>query len=171
MHHLRTHPAVAFALAASLLLAPACSNGGDSGDAGDGDGSRSSGPIESIDDLEGRRVGVQSSTTGATYAEENAPDAEIVELDDAEGLAEALEAGDVDAIIQDLPANAGLAAADDGVAVVETFPTDERYGFAVAQGAVLKAELDEALANVRSSGDYDLLYEQYFPTDGAEPGE
>ena len=135
------------------------------------DGGDSSGAITSLSDLAGKRIGVQSSTTGATYATENAPsDAEIVEFDDTDGLFGALESGDIDAILQDLPVNAGRAAEDDSVSVVETYPTDEQYGFAVAKGSDLKAELDEALANVRSSGDYDLLYEKYFPVDGAEPG-
>ena len=34
--------------------------------------------IASIDDLEGKSVGVQQGTTGKTYTEENAPDAQIV---------------------------------------------------------------------------------------------
>ena len=168
---LRKQSVLALALATSLLFASACSSDSDGASDVSTDGGDSSGAITSLSDLAGKRIGVQSSTTGATYATENAPsDAEIVEFDDTDGLFGALESGDIDAILQDLPVNAGRAAEDDSVSVVETYPTDEQYGFAVAKGSDLKAELDEALANVRSSGDYDLLYEKYFPVDGAEPG-
>jgi ABC-type amino acid transport substrate-binding protein len=61
-------------------------------------------------------------------------------------------------------------AEDDSAAVVETFPTDEQYGFAVAQGSDLKAELDGALEAVRDDGTYDALFEKYFPLDGEEAG-
>ena len=172
MTTLRNRSLLAIALATSLLFASACSSDSDGGsDGATGDTGDSSGEITSLADLGGKRIGVQSATTGATYAEENAPDdAEIVEFDDTDGLFGALESGDIDAILQDLPVNAGRVAEDDSVAVVETYPTDEQYGFAVEKGSDLKAELDEALANVRSSGDYDLLYAKYFPVDGEDPG-
>ncbi len=120
--------------------------------------------IDSLEGLAGGRIGVQSGTTGQTYAQENTPDgAEVVEFSDTDGLFGALESGDIGAILQDLPVNAGRVAEDDSVAVVETFPTDEQYGFAVEKGSDLKAELDTALAAVREDGTYDELYAKYFP--------
>ena len=61
--------------------------------------------IASIDDLAGKTVGVQSGTTGETYANENAEGATITSFEDSDGLFAALESGTIDAILQDLPVN------------------------------------------------------------------
>lgn len=123
--------------------------------------------IKGLADLAGKRIGVQTSTTGQTYAEEHKPDgAEVVEFSDTDGMFGALESGDVDAVLQDLPVNAGRVADDDSVEVVETYKTDEQYGFAVEKGSDLKASLDKALKDVRDDGTYDELYAKYFPKAG-----
>ena len=130
------------------------------------------GTVTSLADLAGKRIGVQSDTTGQAYAEENKPEgASVVAFDDTVGLFGALASGDIDAILQDFPVNAYRTIEDDTVVVVETYATDEQYGFAVAKGSELKAELDGALADLRSDGTYDLLFAKYFPEDGnAGPG-
>lgn len=173
MSRTRTHPLLAIPMAAALLLAAAgCGDDDtDSADPGGNGGDDSAAGIESLEDLADGRIGVQSGTTGEAYAEDNLPDgAEVVSFDDTTGLFGALESGDIDAILQDLPVNAGRVAEDDSSAVVETFPTDEQYGFAVAQGSDLKAQLDGALEAVRDDGTYDALFEKYFPLDGEEAG-
>jgi polar amino acid transport system substrate-binding protein len=170
---LRKHPFLSVALAGALLFgAAACGSDDDetTTDTGGGDTTEET-AITGLDDLAGKRIGVQAGTTGKDYAEENAPEgAEIVEFEDTVGLFGALDSGDIDAILQDLPVNAGRVAEVDGLAIVETFPTGEQYGFAVEKGSDLKAELDGALETVRDDGTYDAIYEKYFPVDGAEPG-
>ncbi|CAN5125820.1 hypothetical protein BH20ACT3_BH20ACT3_04450 [soil metagenome] len=167
----RTHPFLAVSMSAALLLATASCGDDDADSAEPGGTEAADGGIESLADLSGGRIGVQSGTTGEAYANDNLPDgAEVVSFDDTTGLFGALESDEIDAILQDLPVNAGRVAEDDSTAVVETFATDEEYGFAVAQGSDLKAELDEALATVRDDGTYDALFEKYFPLDGDEPG-
>jgi polar amino acid transport system substrate-binding protein len=122
--------------------------------------------IESLDDLAGKSIGAQTGTTGEAYANENLPEgAQVKSFTEVDGLFGALESGDIDAILQDLPVNAGRAFEDDSVIVVETYPTDESYGFAVEKGSDLKGELDDALEAVRESGRYDEIYEKFFPSD------
>lgn len=120
--------------------------------------------------LAGKQIGVQSDTTGQTYAEENTPEgAEVRAFDGADSLFAALESGAIDAILQDFPVNAYRATQDDSVEVVETYATDEQYGFAVKKdNAELLTALDEGLAAVREAGTYDELFESYF---GTQPGE
>ena len=122
--------------------------------------------VASLDDLAGKTIGVQAATTGETYANENTPDgATIQSFPDTDGLFGSLASGAIDAILQDLPVNAGRASGDDTVEVVETYTTDEQYGFAVEKGNTeLLDELDASLAAVREDGTYDELYEKYFPT-------
>lgn len=121
--------------------------------------------IGSIDDLvEGVSVGVQSGTTGAAYAEENVPGAEIVAFEGSGDLFTALEAGQIDAILQDEPVNATRAAEDDGVEVIETYDTGEDYGFAMVQdrGDGLVELLNTTLEDLRADGTYDEIFDSYF---------
>jgi len=119
--------------------------------------------IKSIADLDGKKVAVQTATTGKTYAEENAKGAKIVSFPDDTTMFTALKGGSVDAILQDLPVN--LVHTEDGkYEIVEEYSTDESYGFAFKkEGAedLVKAVNDE-LAALRDSGTYQEIYDKYF---------
>jgi polar amino acid transport system substrate-binding protein len=121
--------------------------------------------ITSLADTDGARVGVQVSTTGQTYAEENAPEgAELVEFTNTGDLFSALVSGSVDAILQDQPVNAERARTDDSVELVEEYDTGESYGFAVAnerEDGLLQA-LNDGLQTLRDDGRYDEIYDRYF---------
>jgi polar amino acid transport system substrate-binding protein len=120
--------------------------------------------IGGLADLVDSTIGVQSGTTGADYATENAPEgAEIREYESGADLFLALTAGDISAALQDFPVNAYQAAKDDSFTVTETFPTGEQYGFAVKQGntALLEA-VNEALATLRDEGTYDEIFAAWF---------
>jgi polar amino acid transport system substrate-binding protein len=121
--------------------------------------------IASLEDTGDARVGVQVSTTGQTYAEENGPDGiELVEFNNTGDLFSALVSGSVDAILQDQPVNAERARTDDSVELVEEYDTGESYGFAVAleREDGLLAALDEGLDTLREDGRYDEIYDTYF---------
>lgn len=120
--------------------------------------------------LTGKTIGVQSGTTGEEYANEHKPEgATVKSFDDTVGLFAALNSGDIDAILQDFPVNAYRTIKDKKVKVVETYKTNEQYGFMLKKGSPLKAELDKALNEVRTNGDYQKIYDKYFPKDG-NPG-
>lgn len=121
--------------------------------------------IASIDDLGGKRVGVQQGTTGKTYTEENAPsDAEVISFPSDAELYNAIQGGTVDALLQDLPVN--LDHTEDGrFEIVEEFDTGEEYGFAVRKGNTgLRDAINEQLAELRDNGTYDKIYDEYFST-------
>ena len=124
--------------------------------------------VEGLDDLTGATIGVQSGTTGESYAQENTPDgATIKSFPDAAALFAAISAGQIDAILQDLPVNSARADKDDTVKVVAKIPTGEQYGFVVAkENTDVQAELNDGLAAVKDDGTYDALYEKYFPNAG-----
>ncbi|MFC7404158.1 transporter substrate-binding domain-containing protein [Georgenia alba] len=125
--------------------------------------------IESIDDLAGHTVGVQQGTTGQTYAEENAPEGtEFLALPSDGELWPALQAGQIDAILQDLPVNDQHQQDDDGYEIVEQYETDEQYGFALAKdlNPQLREAINAELAALRENGTYDEIYNSYFPENG-----
>ena len=122
--------------------------------------------ISSIDDLAGKKVGVQQGTTGKSYAEENAPeDAEIVSFPSDGEMYPAIQAGQVDALLQDLPVNIEHTKAGD-FEIVEEYSTDESYGFAVKQdNTQLLDAVDEQLKELRDNGTYQEIYDKYFATE------
>ncbi len=120
--------------------------------------------VKSIDDLAGKKVGVQQGTTGKTYTEKNAPEsAEVVSFPSDAEMYPAIQAGQVDALLQDLPVN--LEHMKDGkFEIVEQYETGEQYGFAVREEgseALLEA-VNEELQKLRDNGTYDDLYNKYF---------
>ncbi len=119
--------------------------------------------ITSIDDLDGKTVGVQQGTTGKAYAEENASGADLTSFPSDAEMFQAIKAGQVDALLQDLPVN--LDHTKDGeFEVVETYETDEQYGFAVKTGNSLVDDVNGALEDMREDGTYDEIYDKYFAT-------
>jgi polar amino acid transport system substrate-binding protein len=119
--------------------------------------------LTSAESLAGKTVAVQTGTTGESYAAENLSGATVVSFDEPAAMFLALEGGQVDAILQDLPVNAERAIANDALALTATFPTGEQYGFAVAQDNIaLATAVNTALATTRSSGTYQEIFEKYF---------
>jgi polar amino acid transport system substrate-binding protein len=125
--------------------------------------------LTDLDSLAGKRVGVQSGTTGATYAAENAPeDTEIIEFQTGDEMFPALTSKDIDAALQDLPVNAYRATQAEEFVVTATFATGEQYGFAVTQeNTALLEALDAALAASKDDGSYDAAYATWFGEPGA----
>ncbi|HET9444222.1 MAG TPA: basic amino acid ABC transporter substrate-binding protein [Acidimicrobiales bacterium] len=117
-----------------------------------------------LESLAGRTIGVQSGTTGADYAKENAEDATIREFTGADELFTALKAKQVDAVLQDLPVNAYHAATAGDSEVSKVFSSDakEEYGFAFRQDSdELREAVDSALEELKSDGTYAEILEKY----------
>ena len=120
-----------------------------------------------FDDLaafDGENLGVQSGTTGEIYANENAPEANIISYENPGDLLTALAAGEVDGVLQDIVVNGDAALNDDNLTIAETYPTDEFYGLAVKEegSEALLTAVNEALAKLTDDGTYDQIYDQFF---------
>lgn len=118
--------------------------------------------ITSLADTKGKKIGVQGATTGERYANENATGASVVPFQDDQLLFQALKAGTVDAVLQDIGPNS-LHAADGAFEIVDTFDTQEQYGFAIAKGNTELVDMvNESLTKMRESGEYDTVHAKYF---------
>ena len=127
--------------------------------------------IKGIGDLNGKKVGVQQATSGEKYAQENAEGAQLVALPSNAEMVQAIKAGQVDALLQDLPVNVDNAKAG-GYQVVEEFDTGETYGLATKKDnqALLDA-VNAELSEMRDNGTYDEFYDKYFTVEGEGEGE
>ncbi|GAB3765300.1 polar amino acid transport system substrate-binding protein [Nocardioides ginsengisegetis] len=124
--------------------------------------------IASISDLSGVKVGVQKGTTGEAYANDHASGADIVVFPSDGEMYAALKAGQVDALLQDLPVNIDHQndpSQSGAFKVVETYDTGEKYGFAMKKtNTGLIDAVDKALGDMKSDGSYQKIYDSYFAT-------
>lgn len=121
--------------------------------------------ITAIADLAGKTVGVQQGTTGESYTNENAPEGtEIVSYPSDGELWPAIQAGQIDAILQDQPVNIEHERADSAYTIVEEYDTAEQYGFAFAKGEkdALREAVNTALQELKDDGTYQEIYDTYF---------
>lgn len=118
-------------------------------------------------DLAGLKVAAQSGTTGQTWAEENIPGCQMVPLDAATECFEALESGQVQAVVLDLPtAKVEILQSFTDANVIQEVATGEQYGIVVSKSnTALKDAINKALGEIKSDGTYASLmnkYSQYF---------
>ncbi len=122
--------------------------------------------LNSLASLDGKKVGVQASTTGEAFAKENATGAKIQSYEDASAMFLALDSGDIDAVLQDFPINASRAVKQ-GTSTVSAKFTEgqeaEQYGFAVEKGnSALLTVINDALTDFRADGTYETIFAKYF---------
>ncbi|WP_242511288.1 basic amino acid ABC transporter substrate-binding protein [Pengzhenrongella frigida] len=124
---------------------------------------KSDSTIASLDDLDGKKLGVQAATTGEIYAQENAPGAELVQFEDLALLQTAVQTGQVDAAINDNGVLFDFASLNDDVKVSAEFDTGEQYGLGVKLGSTALLEaVNGTLERIKGDGTYDTLYAKYF---------
>jgi polar amino acid transport system substrate-binding protein len=119
--------------------------------------------------LYGKKIGVQSGTTGEMWATQNLKShgAIIVPFKDATGAFAALQAGSVSAVVNDLPVTAEIIKEGPtrGFVILESVPTGEQYGIGVAKDhPALLAAINSALAKIKADGTLQQIYSKWIPT-------
>jgi ABC-type amino acid transport substrate-binding protein len=124
--------------------------------------------IKTTKDLTGKTVGAQTGTTGEKWAQKNIKGAkEIKSFPTTMEAFTALEAGQVDGIINDYAVSAYIAKDKPVMAVVETIVTKEQYGLAFnKENTELVKKVNVALKEIKSNGKYNEIYKKWF---GMEP--
>ncbi len=126
--------------------------------------------IESVDDITSDTVvGAEDTTTGETYANEQT-DGEVRSYAGINEAFTALDNGQVDAVINDLPSSASAVEDSDGeLEIIQEFPTEELYGIVIPEDSdPLVDAVNEALATVKEDGTLDEIYQEWFGTDAPE---
>jgi len=127
--------------------------------------------IQGIDDLEGRRIGVQRGTTGADLAA-TVKGADVLRYEIIDDAFNALAAGRVDAVINDYAVSAYAAERRDDFEIVDRNPTVENYGLVFPKdNPALRDAFNAGLAEIRANGTYDEIYRQWFGENPPAPGE
>lgn len=118
--------------------------------------------IEEVEGLSGGTIGVQQGTTGEEFVEEEADAGEVRAYPQGPDAVNALKSGVLDAVVLDIPVAENAVEAG-GVEVSAAIPTEEEYGFVVAQGEEeLLNEMNEALEELKDDGTFTQVYEKWF---------
>ena len=121
--------------------------------------------LDSLEALDGKTLAVMTGTTGELYARENAPDGVTLKAFEDLGLqSTAVKTGQVDAAIQDNGPLLDYAKANPDTFVTAEFDTGEQYGMAVKKDGndELLSSINDVIAESRSDGSYDEIYETWF---------
>ena len=127
--------------------------------------------IKDLPDLKGKKLGVQTDTTGQIFADKN-KDTDgytVVVFDDLPTQAAGVLAGRVDAAINDNGALFAYAKDNQTTEVVKEFDTGEQYGIMFqknnANGTALAKVTNEVLATAKTDGSYNTIYKKWFGVD------
>ncbi len=129
---------------------------------------RKSDPYKSLADLKGKKLGVQTDTTGQIYAEDHKDEFgyTIVVYDDSITEFEGVKSGKVDAAINDNAPLYQFSKTNPDTEVTAEFDTGEHYGFAVkkddANAKKLVEKLNAAIADAKKDGTYEKLFKKWF---------
>jgi len=120
--------------------------------------------IKSVDDLVGKKIGVQNGTTG-DFEASDIEDAEVIRFNNGIEAALDLNNGNIDAVIIDnLPAQM-LVDRNPGLEILELDEKpfeDEEYAMAVRKGDTeLQEVINEVLNELKDSGEIDQLVTKY----------
>ncbi len=151
-------------VAAAALLLGACGGGAEEPT---DPGAAEEQQISTYEDLgEGDRVAVQRATTGAFWAEENLTPlgVELVSFEKAPPMYQALQAGQVVAVLNDLPVSLDAVEGKADLEVVQQIETGEEYAMAVSKdNPGLRDAIDAALLELVDDGTYEEIFSKYFP--------
>ncbi|MBO9357121.1 glutamine ABC transporter substrate-binding protein GlnH [Bordetella petrii] len=120
--------------------------------------------IKSAKDLAGKSVAVKTGTATVDFMKKEVPDAKLRLFPNIDNAYLELATGRVDAAVHDTP-NVQYYANTAGkgrVKVVGTVKSGDFYGIAFPKGSDLVAKVNQALATLKSSGQYDEIYTKWF---------
>ncbi len=120
------------------------------------------GDIASIDDLAGKKIGVQQGTTGDIYATEDYGDENVERYAKGMEAVQALAQGKVDAVIIDNEPAKVFVSQNAGLAILDEAYADEEYAIAVRKGNTeLLNAINAALDELKKDGTLDEIVDKY----------
>lgn len=122
--------------------------------------------INSVEDLNGKKVGVQAGTTGDTWVGENT-EAEVTPYKSGMDASMELKNGGIDAVVLDeLPAKA-IVEKNPELKILDIKFTKEEYAIAVKKGdKELLDSINATIKSMKENGEYEALVNAFMPADG-----
>lgn len=118
--------------------------------------------IQSIDDLQGKLIGVQDATTGHIYCSDDFGDENVIPYNNGAMAVQALKDGKVDCVVIDQQPAKSFVEANEGLKILDTEYVTEDYAIAVAKdNTALKDAINTALAELKEDGTVQSILDKY----------
>ena len=118
--------------------------------------------IASPDDLAGKMIGTQRGTTGYIYCSDDFGDEAVVAYDDGLTAVQALNNGQVDAVVIDNAPAKEFVAANPGLVLLDTSYAEEDYAIGMAKGnTALEDAVNAALEELKADGTLQSIVDKY----------
>ena len=118
--------------------------------------------IASPDDLAGKKIGTQRGTTGYIYCSDDFGDENVVAYDDGLTAVQALNNGQVDAVVIDNAPAKEFVAANPGLVLLDTSYAEEDYAIGMAKGnTALEDAVNAALEELKADGTLQSIVDKY----------
>ena len=118
--------------------------------------------IKSIDDLKGKKIGVQLATTGDIYAKDDFGEENVEEYNKGADAVMALTSGKIDAVIIDNQPAKSFVETTSGLQILDTDYVQEDYAAAIAKGNTdLLNAVNTALKELKEDGTIQKILDKY----------
>ena len=117
--------------------------------------------IASPDDLAGKKIGTQRGTTGYIYCSDDFGEDSVVAYDSGLTAVQALNNGQVDAVVIDNAPATEYVAANPGLKVLDTSYAEEDYAIGMAKGSALEDAVNKALEELKADGTLQSIVDKY----------
>ena len=117
--------------------------------------------IASPDDLAGKKIGTQRGTTGYIYCSDDFGDENVVAYDDGLTAVQALNNGQVDAVVIDNAPAKEFVAANPGLVILDTSYAEEDYAIGMAKGSALEDAINATLEELKADGTLQSIVDKY----------
>ena len=117
--------------------------------------------IASPDDLAGKKIGTQRGTTGYIYCSDDFGEDSVVAYDNGLTAVQALNNGQVDAVVIDNAPATEYVAANPGLKVLDTSYAEEDYAIGLAKGSALEDAINAALEELKADGTLQSIVDKY----------
>ena len=118
--------------------------------------------IASPDDLAGKKIGTQRGTTGYLYCTDDFGEDSVVAYDNGLTAVQALNNGQVDAVVIDNAPAKEFVAANPGLVILDTSYAEEDYAIGMAKGnTALEDAVNSALEELKADGTLQSIVDKY----------
>ena len=117
--------------------------------------------IATPDDLAGKKIGTQRGTTGYIYCSDDFGEDSVVAYDSGLTAVQALNNGQVDAVVIDNAPATEYVAANPGLKVLDTSYAEEDYAIGMAKGSALEDAVNKALEELKADGTLQAIVDKY----------
>ncbi len=120
--------------------------------------------IKTVDDLQGKKIGVQLATTGDIYCCDDFGTENVEEYNKGNDAVMALVSGKIDAVVIDNEPAKSYVAVNPGLVILDTEYVTEEYAAALnKENTALLEAVNGALAELKADGTLDAIISKYIP--------